>query len=250
MENGNVDPQNQFHNIAARQLKGCFTFLGHRRCVLPPPSLCGCCDLYPSAAAWLHDAACAALLNVSQRSNLSTNRRITMPKGGRVAQTPDCPPFYGGLPDRFGDYDTAGLNVQTNTRREKAGAMARPTKEPFRYRPPVNQWSPQTGMGAPEMRFTDRKYLKGAEDRPPTFKVKGSSPNRKASSYPRAHDCSKFPEYKEDPWDDKVKATRAKLAKERELIERPFKPSGTAPSAAFGRTYTSSIVFRPSNLKR
>lgn len=173
-----------------------------------------------------------------------------MPKGGRVAAVPDCPPYRGGLPDRFGDYDSYGLNQQTLTRKERAGPLVRGGKEPYVYRPPVNQWSPQTGMGSQEMRFTDRKYEKGAETRPPTFRVKGSSPLPGKSSYPRAHDCSPFPEYKEDPWDDKIKASRAKAAAERELVTVPFKPGGVKPGPAFSAKYTSSVVFRPSNLKR
>ena len=154
------------------------------------------------------------------------------------------------MPDRYGEYDMLGLVTQTGTHREKAGPHARPVKEPESYRPPVNQWSPQTGMGSLEMRFTDRKYEKGQETKPPMFRVKGSSPNRKNSSYPRAHDCSKFPEYEPDPWDEKIKIARAKAAKERQLVEKPFKPAGHSPTAAFGRTYTSSIVFRSSNLAR
>jgi hypothetical protein len=177
-------------------------------------------------------------------------RQHIMPKGGRVAAVPDCPPFRGGLPDRYGEYDLLGTNTQTGTRREKAGAIIRNAKEPVNYRPPVNQWTPQSGMGSFETRFTDRKYEKGSETKPPMFRVKGSSPNRKSSSYPPGHDCSKFPEYKEDPWDEKVKKARAKALKERQLIERPFKPAGQGATPAFGRMYSSSIVFRSSNLAR
>ena len=116
---------------------------------------------------------------------------------------------------------------------------ARPAKPPLRYFPPVNQWTPQTGMGTVDMRFTDRKYEKGQETRPPNFYAKGSTPMRAKSSYPRAHDCSKFPEYKEDPWDDKIKAERARTAKERALIERPFKPAGNKPGPAFQARFTA-----------
>ena len=105
-------------------------------------------------------------------------------------------------------------------------------------------------MGTEEMRFTDRQYLKGAETRPPNFRVKGSGPMLSRSSYPRAHDCSPFPEYKEDPWDDKKKAARAKAAAERALIPVPFKPGGNKPGPAFLPRYTSSITFRPSNLMK
>ena len=161
-----------------------------------------------------------------------------------MAATPDCPPFRGGLPDRFGDYGTLGLNTQTGTHLERAGPQARPAKEPLVYRPPVNQWSPQTGMGSPEYRFTERKYEKGQETRPPVFRVKGSSPQKKGSSYPRAHDCTKFPEWQSDPMELKMKYDREKAQKDRALIERPFKPAGNKPSTAFGHLYTSSIVFR------
>jgi hypothetical protein len=67
---------------------------------------------------------------------------------------------------------------------------------------------------------------------------------------PRANDCTKFPEYEDDPWDDKVKAARAKAAASRALISAPFKPAGTAPTAAFGRRFTSSIVFSRANFGR
>ena len=45
-------------------------------------------------------------------------------------------------------------------------------KEPFAFRPPVGEWSPQNGLGSPETRFTDRKYEKGAtEGGPPLFRM-------------------------------------------------------------------------------
>ena len=166
-----------------------------------------------------------------------------MPKGGRVAATPDCPQFQGNLPDRFGDYGTLGLNTQTSTHQEKAGPHALPHKPPLVYRPPVNQWSPQTGMGSPEMRFTERKYEKGSDVRPPVFRVKGSSPLKKGSSYPRAHDCTKYPGWEADPQELQLKYEREKAAKDRALIEKPFKPAGSGPTAAFGHRYTSSIMF-------
>ena len=173
-----------------------------------------------------------------------------MPKGGRVAATPDCPPYRGGLPDRFGDYDSYGLNQQNLTRKEKAGPLVGRDKPVDNYRPPPGQWTGQTGMGSEEVRFTERKYLKGAETRPPTFRVKGSGPMLTKSSYPRMHDCSAFPQYKEDPWDDKKKAARAKAAAERALVSVPFKPGGSKPGPAFLPRFTSTITFRPSNLKR
>ena len=46
-------------------------------------------------------------------------------RGGRINAVPDCPPYHGFLPDRYCDYDVNGLNVQTATRREKAGAGAK-----------------------------------------------------------------------------------------------------------------------------
>jgi hypothetical protein len=107
-----------------------------------------------------------------------------------VNAIPDCPPFYGGLPDRNGDYGLYGLNNQTSTHLEKAGPFARPAKPPLHYRPPAGQWSPQTGMGTPEMRFVTRTYRKGEETRPPTFRVKGSSPLRRGTSYVRSSGLS------------------------------------------------------------
>eukprot|EP00325_Prymnesiales_sp_UTEX-LB-985_P028343 CAMPEP_0174742842 /NCGR_PEP_ID=MMETSP1094-20130205/80063_1 /TAXON_ID=156173 /ORGANISM="Chrysochromulina brevifilum, Strain UTEX LB 985" /LENGTH=77 /DNA_ID=CAMNT_0015946953 /DNA_START=27 /DNA_END=257 /DNA_ORIENTATION=+ len=77
------------------------------------------------------------------------------------------------MPDRYGDYGSNGLNCQTISRLERNGLPDR--APPYAYRPPVGQWSPQSGIGMPEMRFTDRKYLKGQEDRPPIFVAKGSS---------------------------------------------------------------------------
>ena len=179
---------------------------------------------------------------------LSLLRPPTMPRKGTAEAIPDCPPFYGDLPDRFGHYGTNGVNNQGVTHLERNRDRDKPA--PAHYRPPPGQWTPQTGMGSLEMRFTTRVY-KPDGSRPPDFRVKGSQPLRKGSSYPRAHDCTKFPEYSEDPWDEKIKANREKLKKERELITAPFKPAGNGgKEAAFKPRYTSTITFRPSNFRR
>lgn len=179
-----------------------------------------------------------------------------MPRGGRTTAVPDCPPYRFPLPDRYGDYDNNGLNCQTVTHREKNGLPDRPP--PYAYRPPVGQWSPQTGLGMPEARFTDRTFLKGQEGSPPIMKLGGSSPMRKGRSLRVT--MNKFPEYKEDPWDDKIKAEREENAEQRAKITTVFKPStgdrdyrtskNAAANRAFAPQYTSSIVFRPVNLKR
>lgn len=179
-------------------------------------------------------------------------------KGGRVNAVPDCPQYTGRLPDRHGDWGLNGLNMQTSTHQEKAGTGAKCWKEPLEYRPPVGQWSPQTGMGSQEHRFNDRTYIKGQEANPPNFRVKGSSPSRSGASYKVA--LNKFPTYREDPWDDKVKAARENTAQQRKLMydTKPFKPTRgdqdyrytKGPAPAFAPKYTSSIVFRPSNVGR
>lgn len=92
----------------------------------------------------------------------------------------------------------------------------------------------------------------------PVFRVKGSSPARKGASFTKTF--TRFPEYAADPWDDKIKAARQRAADERTKMydSKPFKPmtndlgyrstKGAAP--AFQTLYTSTIVFRPSNLGR
>ena len=116
-------------------------------------------------------------------------------------------------------------------------------------------------MGSEEKRFTDRTYLKGETAQAPNFKVKGSSPNRGGKQLPK-YLCTltKFPEYKEDPWDEKVKKMREDTAAQRAKMSdsRPFKPTrgdcdyrySKHASPAFAAKYTSSITFRPSNFSR
>lgn len=130
-------------------------------------------------------------------------------------------------------------------------------KEPFEYRPPVGQWSPQNGLGSPETRFIDRKYEKGAtEGGPPLFRLtKGQDVQ---GSFKKAF--TKFPEYKEDPWELKIAAARERAAAERgkRFSSLPFKPTtndlayrtSKAASPAFTPRYTSSITFRPINMSR
>lgn len=177
---------------------------------------------------------------------------------GRVNATPDCPPYQGALPDRYGDWGSNGLNIQTSTHLEKAGPMARPDKQPQLYRPPVGQFIPQSGVGTIENRFEYRTYHKGQEVRPPFMKLGGSSPMRERRSF--AKTFSAHPEYKPDPWDLKKKdASKAIFDDKAKMASTtPFKPTradlsyrttkGVTP--AFGTIYTGSVVFRPSNLNR
>lgn len=170
---------------------------------------------------------------------------------GRIEATPDCPQFQGTLPDRNGDWGLAGLNNQNTTRREKKGAGAQHAGAPLVYRPPVGQFIPQTGIGSEEKRFTDRTYLKGETAQAPNFKVKGSSPMRKGGSHKVT--LTKFPEYKEDPWDEKVKKMREDMAAQRAKMSdtKPFKPTrgdqqytmtrGAKP--AFANLGSKSIIF-------
>ena len=179
-------------------------------------------------------------------------------RGGRVNAVPDCPQYQGALPDKFGDWGLVGLCNQQASRSERAGPMARPNSSPLVFRPPIGEWSPQTGMGAPETRFTDRMYRKGEDSKAPVFRLKGSSPMRSGSSFVKTF--NRQPEYKEDPWDAKIATKRTRAAAERALMAdgKAFKPTSydldyrTSKNAtpAFRPIYSSSIVFRPSNLRR
>lgn len=129
------------------------------------------------------------------------------------------------------------------------------------YRPPVGEWSPQSGLGSPETRFTGRTYLKGEEAKAPKFVVKGSTPKRSGETFKKTF--TTFPPYKEDPWDLKIQAARERAAALRAQTAKvgdgkPFKPTSndlayrTSKNAkpAFAPMYSSSIVFCPRNLGR
>ena len=147
-----------------------------------------------------------------------------------------------------------------STRFERAGPSIRSASQPSFYRPPVGQWTPQTGLGTLENRFNDREYSKGLDARPPVFRVSGSSPRRKGNSFARTF--AKHPEYKEDPWDPKRAAERERNANEKKKViaSTAFKPTtgdydyrttkNAAGPAAFATIYTSSITFRPRNFGR
>ena len=154
-------------------------------------------------------------------------------KGGRLVGTPDCPPYRpNSLPDQWGDFGLSSSLCTQNSglRRDKSGsslmkALTRSdSSEPYAYRPPTGViLVKQSGMGGADTRF-DKPMTAGAAP----FRVGGSGPKRANRTTPSfAQTFAKFPDYKEDPWDDKIKAARARAAKYRamQMADKVWKPT-------------------------
>ena len=119
----------------------------------------------------------------------------------------------------------------------------------------TRRWSPQTGLGTVEKRFEDRKHSKNPdESNCPIFKPSSGQDIR--GTFRKTF--AKFPEYKDDPWEAKIAAARARAAEQRGKIQGRWRPTTgdteyrlcKAAKPAFAPLASSSITFRPSNFAR
>jgi hypothetical protein len=106
-----------------------------------------------------------------------------------------------------------------------------------------------------ESRFEHRVHSKNPdENHSPVFKPSSGQDIR--GTFRKAF--AKFPEYKEDPWEAKIAAARARAAEQRAKITARWRPSTgdqdyrlcKTSKPAFAYLGSSSITFRPANFGR